>query len=455
VHSGALTYEVDFDDPVPNGQQIRAVISGQAIDELTGIAPDGALAVSVAEPELRVNINADGSFAVVARPWFRFPPLAAPSHAVHLTVTATGYLPYDIEIHVPTGQRHFASAAAPGDTVLALDDASGIAIGLMLLLGPAASQEAACVAFAGPGANQVSLRSPVQFNHAVGDPLVPDLCATTALGQVPLRRPAVVVKGRAFARDDSTNSVTPVAAATIVVKDFWRTVASTASANGTMTTPVVADRAFALATTPGAHAAHAIGAPVAAVSVTPLAADDKLLVDAASAGATLLHVSNRIGLAVGDLLVVDADAGTAAEPVTVAAVQGWGAASTEGHVTLAEALTTWHRAGARIERLAAPSAGAGQVLEDAVAPGDSTVFVDAVGALAATGWIALGAGTPEYQGACAIQAVSDADGYFQLPALHRIATLALEATAPARSPVSLSFAPDYSVGSNVIQIVFS
>ena len=455
VDSGALTYEVDFDDPVPSSQQIWAVVSGYVIDELTGAAPDGALAISVGEPELQVNINADGSFAIVARPWFRFLPLAAPSYAIHLTVMAAGYLPYAVKIDLPTRQRHFAGPVAPGDTVLALDDASGIAAGLMLLLGPVANQEAAYVAFAGPGANQVTLRSPVQFNHAVGDAVVPDLYATTALGQVPLRRPPVTIKGRAFARDDSTNSITPVASATIVVADFWRTVASTTLANGAMTTPVIADRAFALASAPGAYAAHAVGQPLAPVTIAALASDDKLLVDATPVGATTIHVSNRIDLAVGDLLVVDADAGTATEPVTVAAVQGWGASSADGVVTLTEALAVKHRAGVRIERLPAPVAGAGQVLKDAVVPGDATLFVDAIGTLAATGWIALGAGTPEYQGARAIQAVSNADGYFQLPALHRIASLALEATAPARSPVSLSFAPDYSAGSNVIQIVFS
>jgi hypothetical protein len=61
--------------------------------------------VSLVEPELDVNINADGSLAIVARPWMRFPPLAAPSYPIHFTVAAEGYLAYGVEVDVSTGHH--------------------------------------------------------------------------------------------------------------------------------------------------------------------------------------------------------------------------------------------------------------------------------------------------------------------------------------------------------------
>jgi hypothetical protein len=455
VSSGDTSYEVAFDDPAPVGDLIWAIVTGQAIDEMTQLPPAGALSVSVAQPAIDINLNADGSFALVARPWQRFPPLAAASYPLTITVAAAGYIPVALSVDVPTWQRHFAANSLAGDIVITIDDASSIDAGFLLLLGPLAQQEMAVVAFAGPGANQVTLRSGLQFPHSLGDPVVPDLYASTSLGLIALRRMPVRISGRTFSRDDSTNLVTPVPNATITVTDFWRTLTATSSANGSMTDPVVGNRSFALACAPGAYGAHAVAATLAPVTVSSLNSDDKVLSDAVPAGATILPVSNRVNLGAGDLLIIDADEGDAAEPIAAQSVTGWGSPAGEGWATLDWPLELPHQAGARVQRLAAPAPGAARALKDSVAASDVTLFVDAVGALAGTGWITLGAAPNEYQQVQSIQALSDANGYFQLPPIHRIAALQLLASAAGKAPVPLLMQPDYTGNDNSISMVFT
>jgi hypothetical protein len=115
-----------------------------------------------------------------------------------------------------------------------------------------------------------------------------------------------------------------------------------------------------------------------------------------------------------------------------------------------------HLAGARVQRLlpAAPAPAAS--LRDASEAGDRCIFVDDATGLDATGWVRLGTGAPDdHLQATAVHAVSDANGYFRLPPLHRMAALALSATAPASTPVTVSFQPDYSQRENWLDVVFT
>jgi hypothetical protein len=460
ITSGSLSYSVEFDEPQRVCSALWAIVSGYVIDELTGAAPEAPLSITVLQPGLIVNVNADGSFAIAAHPWQRFPPLLAASYPLTVTVSAVGYIPVTITTNVSTLQRHIAGAnVASGATQITLDDASGIGDGTLLLLGrpppPKLHVERAIVAYPGPGANQLTLRSPLQHGRSIGDPVVADEYATTSLGTIPLRRTPVRYSGRTFTRDDSTNTTTAVANATITVTDFWRTVASTTSPNGVMTNPIVAARAVMLAAQPGAHTSHASAAPVAPVTLASAAADDKLLLDAAPAGATVIHVSNRVNLGAGDVLIIDCDAGDAAEPIAVVSISGWGNTATDGWVTLANALARNHRSGVRIERGPAPVPGAAQTLKDGVAPGDVTLFVDAIGALTSTGWVTVNGVGQEYQGTQPVAAQSDSNGYFELPPLHRVAALQLQAAAPGKTAVTLTVQPDYASTQNRIELVFT
>jgi hypothetical protein len=62
---------------------------------------------------------------------------------------------------------------------------------------------------------------------------------------------------------------------------------------------------------------------------------------------------------------------------------------------------------------------------------------------------------PEYHWAQTYQTVSDADGYFRLPPIHRLAQLELHATHPAEAiPLNRPLALDFGRTDLVIDLVF-
>ena len=64
---------------------------------------------------------------------------------------------------------------------------------------------------------------------------------------------------------------------------------------------------------------------------------------------------------------------------------------------------------------------------------------------------------PQPNGSTSIcfEATSDANGYFALPPVHRVAALQLHATAPLLTPVDITFHPQYGPLENWLDIVFA
>lgn len=459
VSANARLYRLAPDDPEPVARRLWAIAAGRVVDELTGGPPGAPLTIVAREPALTVHAFADGAFYVVARPWDRFPPLRAASYELHLDIRAPGYLPQPLALSVPTYQRHVvAPAPAAGATQLALDDASGLAAGQRLLLGPDdGSQEYAVLASVGPGPGQVTLQAPLRHAHPVGAAVAVDAYATLALDDVALRREAVTIRGRAFRRDDQTNAVLPVAGATIAVSDFWRSLpALRAMQPGAMTDPDPLQRRFPLAVAPGLHAARAAAASIAARALPAAPDGDKLLCEPCPAGALEVRVSNRLDLGPGSLLRIDPGQGDDAEVMTVLDVYGEGGADEPARLVLELPLRRAHAAGIRVQRLLPGAPAPAASLREAAEAGDRCVFVDDAAGLDATGFVRVATGAPDdHLHAAAARAVSDADGYFRLPPLQRMAALVFSATAPASTPVTVSFQPDYSRRENWLDVVFT
>jgi hypothetical protein len=95
-------YRVSPDDPVPAAGLLRALISGQILDELTAdplrVQPHPE--VFVEEPGFSVQVKADGVFAIAAVPRHRFPFLATQAYEVHVTVQALGYVPLKLAAQI-------------------------------------------------------------------------------------------------------------------------------------------------------------------------------------------------------------------------------------------------------------------------------------------------------------------------------------------------------------------
>lgn len=452
----SLAYEFAPDDPPALADRLWSLLQGRAIDEITA-EPVAALEVSVAEPELGVRTGEGGTYTVFARPWHRFPPLAAAGYPLHLTIAADGYIATTQVVTIPSHQR-LLTAPAPviGANVITLSSNAGLVTGQRLLIGPAGpDQESRTIASVGPGANQVTLAAAVVNLHAVGSAVVPDEFAPVAVADILMHRAPVTIGGRSVRRNASGIGTTPVANASIAVQGLWRT-----AQDVRQHLPAAAAATVSLA--PGLYTPRAVGAALAAQDLPAVTGDDKLLIDQTSSGDSFIGISNRLNLVAPPLpppySVLRIDAGTpeATEYIGLAGAGGLGGANEAGRVALDHALRMPHRRDALMQLVAPQPAAVPKFFADAGAPGDTCVFLSDIAGLDTADTVAItgGAAPREYQRVRTFTAVSDADGYFQLPPVSRVAQIRLAASAPALPAVTIEFQPNYSQRGNWLDIVF-
>lgn len=98
-----------------------------------------------------------------------------------------------------------------------------------------------------------------------------------------------------------------------------------------------------------------------------------------------------------------------------------------------------------------PGAPADATVTAAAEPGDVTVFVNTVTALAADEIVRASGGglVDEYLDSHLFQGTTDATGFVRLPALSRVAAVELTATEGALSATA-RFSPDYSSPTNFV-----
>lgn len=453
---GSRAYGFAADAVPPVAERYWSLVQGRAIDELTGDGLTVAPWVQVAEPQIDTRTGEGGIFILMARPRRRVPPLPASGVTLHFTLGADGYLAVAHSVTLPTYERTLAPPApAVGAQVIDLSSNAGLSAGQLLLFGPVGpNQEQRSVAQLGPGPHQVRLSAPLAQAHAVGDPVA---AAPLTLPDLPLHRAPVRIRGRAVRRSTvATAATSPVANAVIQVQGIWRT-----QADLRKHLPAVPATLVSLA--PGLYAARDIGATLAAQDLPVVPGEDKLLLAEAPAGSTRIRLSDRRNLAAPpalppfSVLRIDADHPEAAEYLRILALDPDGAADEPATVTLAAPLRLAHRALVRVQRVQPKPAGAAKVLAVAASAGDTCVFLKSSGGLAgaATVHIAGGVVSDEYQQVRTFTAISDADGYFALPPLSRVAQIHIHASAAALSAVELDVQPDYGQPDNRLDLVFS
>ncbi len=187
------------------------------------------------ERGIAVKHGTHGTFALIARPWVRFPPFGGTASA-DVRIEADDFEPLTVTFPVNYDQRFVAAAAAAGDPVVTLNTTTGLSIGQRLLFGPQAGPQYVRIRTVAAG-GQVTLAAGLLNAQATGDPVFPDTFATPPPVVVALRRRAITLVGRVVVRDTSANVSTPVANASVTVTDFWRTRAAIVAnpSNGSMT----------------------------------------------------------------------------------------------------------------------------------------------------------------------------------------------------------------------------
>jgi hypothetical protein len=457
---GSRPFVVSLDDPPAVAEQWWALAIGRLVDEGTG-EPAAALTTgSVPRAGVSVKSSGDGTFALVARPWLACPPLLAPSYSFTATLETEGYLPVELAVDVPSRQRQIANPAPPpGSAGMTLSSIADLTPGQRLAIGPSAMEERGVIRHLGPGALEVTLDGGLYQGRNLGDPVVADAWFPIDLGVVGLRRPPVVLRGRTVRRDPATNSVAPVANATVALIDFWTALGDLrAQLPGAMNDPNPATRAFMVSLTPGLVAPRDVGPGVIARQVlTPAINDDRFLATAVAAGTSTFPISNRQGILAGSLLRLDVDQPVGSETVEVASVTGFGPPDQAGDVSITLPLRASHRAGARVVPLTAAPPQPAVALRRSAQPGDRTLFVASLSSLpdGADGLLTGGAAAGERQHIYRIETTSDAGGYFALPPVHRVAALRLRATALGLSPVTFDVHPEYAGPEQVLDVAFT
>lgn len=279
----------------------------------------------------------------------------------------------------------------------------------------------------------------------------PNQFTPLALGDMGMHRAPATLRGRTLRRASLTPTV--VAGATVAIIGYWP---NFPPANVDPTTVMVAPNLLALS--PPLYAARAAGlTQLQRRHLAPVIGQEKALLLPASGGETGLRLSDRIGLAAGVLLVVDGNDPARLEPIPIAAVDSASAADQPAWVRLVHPLAYTHREGASCQPANLLPPGASTSLTRAGIPGDETVFLNGMAGLASGITVELddGGGTPEYHRAELYVDLSDADGYFRLPPIARVAMVALHAQRLGlTSPPDERFTPDYRLAENRLTLMF-
>jgi len=448
VEAGDARWRFVADDPVALPCRWWGMVSARLVDETTGQPPRTAVRLSVSPESLRARIGGDGLIGVVGQPWRAFSPLLQPSFPARLEIAVEGFLPLALDVAIAVDRRQLTAAAAPGDTVLPLDNAAGLAAGERLLLGPTDRAELVTVAAAGPGAGQVTLRGPISRTHGPGELAVPERFTPLALGDVPLHRAPVTIHGRMLRRSAGGFAVVPNAAVRVV--RTWREpppaaggVAPDAWFPAAVQPPLVGDWPAVT----GRVTLQALP-PDATVAAKVLAAD-------AARGDRSLRLSDTTALAAGNVLIIAGDRPERVEFVQIASFPS----TLPATVSLGQPLSFDHAAGTRVARASWLAPGASAALAQAARAADPTLLLASLMGLTAPTEAALslgGASPPPFawHRIAPYAVTSDGNGDYRLPPLSRVGQLTLRASAAGLTDVDVDVVPDYASGTMRVDLVF-
>ena len=453
VQIDSRTYSISPDDQPPLGLRRWALVQGRVVDELTGRPPVTPITLDSDAHSTTAHLSSAGLVGLVGVPRDVWPALALKNFAIRLSIRAERYVPRQVTVAIADDQRTIAPPAPPlNATVVTLDTTSRLSAGETLLLGHAGPQMAMVRILAlGPGPNQVTVAPGLTSLYAVGDPVVPivqDDFSPTAAGDLALHRQPTVITGRVVQVTGSAR--TPVSGATIQVTGIWPTpppadmvVAPDPPNIVSLQPPLYFDR-------------EAATGDLNLSNLQPLPGEDKSLLDDVLEGTDLIRLSNSQNLAAGDIILIDAGSRDLAEYIAISAMVSGSSTTQPATVTLSCPLACRHRSKALVQKVSPQPSGAQiPVARDALA-GDAGVFLDTVAGLTAGSQVRVAGGPnpDEYHELRLFSAASDADGYYRLPPLSRVAQLSVRAEKAPLTPIEVELRPDYDLFENRLDFIF-
>jgi hypothetical protein len=195
-------------------------------------------------------------------------------------------------------------------------------------------------------------------------------------------------------------------------------------------------------------------------NLVPVTGNDKKLTGDHVPGSNLLRLSNRLGLAVGDIILIDAGQPDLAEFIAVKTVPTTSPADQTTSITLDYSPIYAHRRGTIVRTVTPQPPGANRQFAVDAFSGDTCIFLSNLTSLATAQEVQISGppGPDEYHKMMQFSVVSDADGYYRLPPLNRVAQLELHAekTVGAQTfKTTTAFRPDYRQRENHLDFLLT
>jgi hypothetical protein len=267
---------------------------------------------------------------------------------------------------------------------------------------------------------------------------------------IALHRAPVFIAGRTTRLINSAS--TPLADAQITVTGIWRT---PPPAN----VSVPPDPANIVALVPPLYADRApLTQSVAPRDLPAVTGADKTLLDDVSAFANPIRLSDQSGLAVGNILMIDADDPDRVEFIAIKNLPATVPANQPAAVTLDYPVIFPHRRNANVRPINPQSAGASQTITVEAWAADACLFVNDSSGLVGAHEIEItgGPAPDEYHRVKTFSVTSDAEGYYRLPPLSRVAQLEIHAEKMIGAQTfhaTTVFRPDYQQRDNRLDFI--
>lgn len=371
--------------------RLQAIMQGRFVDELTGRGIQARLTIATDTPELQPRVAEDGVAGLVANPLRRFPGLLANTVSVDMRVDVSRYLP-----------RRFVRDLGP------FDDALG---------------------------------SPADY---------PDFFAPIDLGVIGLHREPTYIKGRCV--QEAPVQRTPLAGVSVEITGLWRQFPAS-----NVFPPMVIENPLILCLQQGLYRDRSTATDqVRQRTLALVAGEEKQLLVPMAAGSSRLRLSDRDNLSIGDVLAIEPEYPELTEYIQIAHIDASSSPDQPADISLAYPLRKPHLQRISCVRTTLPAPGAANPFAQDAFEGDRTLFLNSLTGVTSTHVeISNGIDAPEYHAVQLYSVLSDAQGFFRLPPLHRIAQLEIVASrADLPTPVTVVFSPDYDRAENRLDLVF-
>jgi hypothetical protein len=278
-------------------------------------------------------------------------------------------------------------------------------------------------------------------------PTFPATFVPTDLGAIHLHSEPVSVSGRVGLSTGAV--VTPIAGAVVRVTGIWRTLPASV-----LPPPSDAPNVVSLRPSLYFDRTAAVGL-VRQREMVPAVGDARTLLEQAGVSTAGLRVSNSDGLAPGSILRINS-ARERWEFVTVLSVAGGSTADQPAAVTLTYPLRDEHAPGTDVIRVTPQAVGADTALGADASEGDACVLLTSIAAIIPATAIELhgGSSPAEYHVVSRFDTVSDANGFYRLPPISRVAQMEIEVTDGVHAPLTQSVSPDYALPENRVDFTF-